>query len=99
MVVEEQDAARGKSKSIDEPTMSSREEIEFARDLFEGAGQLKGQKIERAQIVYHLKTLAAAMRRILPNSLDALIMLDIASMLERREHWTKLDTDNGPDGD
>lgn len=99
MVVEEQDADRGKQKGIDGPTMSSREEIEFSRDLFEGAGQLKGQKIERAQIVFHLKGLSHHLRSILPNSPDAHVISDIAFMLERREHWTKLDTDNGPDGE
>ncbi len=87
MVVEEQDADRGKQKDIDGPTMSSREEIEFSRDLFEGAGQLKGQKIERAQIVEHLRMLAAQMRAVLPNSNDAIILSDVSFMLERREHW------------
>ncbi len=99
MVVEEQDADRGKQKNIDGPLMSSREEIEFARALFEGAGQLKGQKIERAQIVYHLKAMAHTRKGLLPNSLDAVLLLDIAFMLERRDHWNKLDTDNGPDGE
>ncbi len=77
----------GKQKDIDGPTMSSREEIEFSRDLFEGAGQLKGQKIERAQIVEHLRMLAAQMRAVLPNSNDAIILSDVSFMLERREHW------------
>lgn len=99
MVVEEQDAERGKSKSTDGPNMPPREEIEFARALFEGGGQLRGQKIERAQIVYHLKALAARLRDVLPNSPDAHVISDIAFMLERREHWTKLDPDNGPDGE
>lgn len=87
MVVEEQGADRGKQKDIDGPTMPPREEIEFSRDLFEGAGQLKGQKIERAQIVEHLRMLAAQMRAVLPNSNDAIILSDVSFMLERREHW------------
>lgn len=94
-----QSSTLGQEKDIDSVSMSTQEELELGRALFEGAGQLKGQKIERAQIVYHLKALANGMREILPNSLDAHVISDIAFMLERREHWTKLDTDDGPDGD
>lgn len=89
MVVEEEDAERGKSKSIDGPNMPPREEIEFARDLFEGAGQLKGQKIERGQILCHLRSIAHTTQVLLPNSLDARLLLDIAHMIESRAHWNR----------
>ncbi len=97
MVVEEQDADRCTSKAVDGPAMPPREEIEFARDLFEGAGQLKGQKIERAQIVCHLKAMAHTRKELLPNSLDAVLLLDIAFMLERRDHWAAPEVE--PDGE
>lgn len=64
-------------------------DLELARELISGAGQLKGQKIERARIVEHLKELAAQIKTVLPNSGDASTISDVAFLLERREHWTK----------
>ena len=87
----------GQEKDITSELMSSQGEIELGRELFEGFGQLKGQKIERARIVGHLKALAHTMQARLPNSLDARLMLDIAFMIERRDHWAP--PEDGPDGE
>lgn len=79
----------GQEKDIDSVSMSTQAELELGRELFEGAGQLKGQKIERARIVEHLKELAAQIKTVLPNSGDASTISDVAFLVERREHWTK----------
>lgn len=64
-------------------------DLELGRELIEGHGVLKGQKTERAQILYHLRALAHGWQEALPNSPDARLMLDIAFMIENRQHWTK----------
>lgn len=49
-------------------------DLEIARELISGAGQLKGQKIERAKIVQWLR--------------DEMDMPDTAGLIEARRHWT-----------
>lgn len=84
-----QSSTLGQEKDIDSVSMSTQAARELGRELFEGAGQLKGQKIERARIVEHLQELAAQIKSVLPNSGDASTISDVAFLLEKREHWTK----------
>lgn len=85
-----QGSTLGQDKDIDSVSMSTQEEIELGRELFEGAGQLKGQKIERAQIVVHLREMARQIRAALPASGDAVIVSSIALAIEKRDHWTQM---------
>lgn len=80
----------GQEKDIDSVSMSTQAELELGRELFEGAGQLKGQKIERAQIVVHLREMARQIRAALPVSGDAVIVSSIALAIEKRDHWTQM---------
>ncbi len=85
-----QGSTLGQEKDITSVSMSTQEEIELGRELFEGAGQLKGQKIERAQIVVHLREMARQIRAALPASGDAVIVSSIALAIEKRDHWTQM---------
>jgi hypothetical protein len=84
-----QEVALNVERDVPGPNEDTAAVLELARELISGAGQLKGQKIERARIVEHLKELAGQIKTVLPNSGDASTISDVAFLLEKREHWTK----------